>query len=73
MKVWHNHGTSVVEGKASELAAIKQWINLANCEIMVDESDDDSVSYTVVSKSLHTTQAERQADFQHAKKLLKSK
>ena len=71
MKVQHAHGTSIISGKESELAKIKQWIALANCEIIVDECEDDEVSFTVVSKSKGTTQAERQADFQHAKKLIK--
>jgi hypothetical protein len=71
MKVAHSHGTSLVTGKPSEQAKILKWIELANCEIMVDECEDDDVSYTVVSKSRNTTQAERQADFQHSKKLVK--
>lgn len=71
MKVQHSHGTSIVSGKDKELQKILQWISLANCEIMVDESDDDEVSFTVVSKSRGTTQVERQADFQSAKKLIK--
>lgn len=71
MKVQHSHGTSIVSGKESELAKIKQWIALANCEIIVDECEDGEVSFTVVSKSKGTTQTERQADFQHAKKLIK--
>lgn len=71
MKVQHSHGTSIVTGKTSELAKIEKWITLANCEVMVDESEDDEVYFVVVSKSRHTTQAERQADFQHAKKQVK--
>lgn len=71
MQVRHSHGTSLVTGKPSEQAKILKWIELANCEIMVDECDDYETAYTVVSKSRHTTQAERQADFQHAKKLIK--
>lgn len=54
-----------------DLQKIQQWISLANCEIIVDECEDDEASFTVVSKSKGTTQAERQADFQHAKKLIK--
>lgn len=71
MKVAHSQGTSLVTGKPSEQAKILKWIELANCEIMVDECEDDEVSYTVVSKSRNTTQAERQADFQHSKNLVK--
>ena len=68
MKVSHSHGTSIVTGKPSELAKIEKWIELANCEIIVNESEDDEVYFVAVSKSLHTTQKERQEDFQHAKK-----
>lgn len=71
MKVSHSHGTSLVTGKVTEQTKILKWIALANCEIMVDECDDSETSYTVVSKSRNTTQAERQADFQYAKKLIK--
>lgn len=71
MKVTHSHGTSLITGTVTEQAKILKWIALANCEIMVDECDDYETSYTVVSKSRNTTQAERQVDFQHAKKLLK--
>lgn len=71
MKVSHSHGTSIVTGKDSELAKIEKWIELANCEVIVDESEDGEVYFVVVSKSQYTTQAERQADFQHAKKLVK--
>lgn len=71
MKVQHSHGTSLVTGKPSEQAKILKWIEMANCEILVDECEDDEVSYTVVSKSRHTTQAERQADFQQVKRLVK--
>lgn len=71
MKVKHSHGTSIVSGKMKDLQKIQQWISLANCEIIVDECEDDEASFTVVSKSKGTTQAERQADFQHAKKLIK--
>lgn len=71
MKVAHTHGTSLVTGKVSENAKILKWIELSNCEIMVDECDDEETSYTVVSKSRNTTQVERQADFQCAKKLIK--
>jgi len=53
------------------MAKIQKWIELANCEIMVDECDEDETCFVVVSKSRNTTQAERQADFQHAKKLAK--
>lgn len=71
MQVSHKSGYSFVFGKPSEQAKILKWIELANCEIMVDECDDYETAYTVVSKTRHTTQAERQADFQHAKKLAK--
>lgn len=71
MKVQHAHGTSLVTGKVSENAKILKWIALANCEIMVDECDETETAYTVVSKSKGTTQSERQADFQYAKKLVK--
>jgi len=71
MKVTHSHGTSLVTGKVTEMAKIQKWIELANCEIMVDECDEDETCFVVVSKSRNTTQAERQADFQHAKKLAK--
>ena len=71
MKVQHSHGTSIVTGKESEMAKIEKWIELANCEIMVDESEDGEVYFVVVSKSQYTTQRERQEDFQHAKKLVK--
>lgn len=71
MKVQHSHGTSLVTGKESEHSKVLQWIELANCEIMVDECEDEETSYIVVSKSPNTTQAERQADFQHAKKMIK--
>ena len=71
MKVFHQSGYTIVQGKPSEHAKMLKWIELANCEVMVDECDDDEISYTVVSKSPYTTQAERQADFQHAKKLIK--
>ena len=70
MKVTHSHGTSLVAGKVSEMANIQKWIALANCEIMIDECDDDETCFVVVSKSRNTTQAERQADFQAAKKLV---
>jgi len=70
MRVWHYGGTSLVQGKVSEQGKILKWIELANCEIMVNECDEDETSYTVVSKSLHTTQKERQEDFQYAKKKL---
>jgi hypothetical protein len=70
MKVAHSHGTSLVTGKVAEMAKIQKWIALANCEIMVDECDDDETCFVVVSKSRNTTQAERQADFQAAKKLV---
>lgn len=50
-------------------AAILEWIAAANCEVIVDECDEDETSYTVVSKSSYTTQAERQADFQHTKRI----
>ena len=72
MKVTHSHGTSIVTGKVSEQAKIENWIALANCEIMIDESDEHETCFVVVSKSKNTTQAERQADFQHAKKLIKA-
>lgn len=71
MKVQHSHGTSLVTGKVTEQANVLKWIELSNCEIMVDECDEYETSYTVVSRSKNTTQAERQADFQHAKKLVK--
>lgn len=71
MKVQHSHGTSLVTGKESEQSKILQWIALSNCEVMVDECEDGEISYTVVSKSPNTTQANRQVDFQHAKKLIK--
>jgi len=70
MKVAHSHGTSLVTGKVSEMAKIQKWIELANCEVMVDECDEDETCFVVVSKSRHTTQSERQADFQHTKKLV---
>jgi len=68
MKVFHHSGYTIVQGKASEQAKIQKWIALANCEIIVDDCDEDETSYTVVSKSQYTTQAERQADFQATKK-----
>ena len=67
MKVQHVRGTSIVTGKVSELSKIEKWIELANCEVMVDESEDDEVCFVVVSKSPYTTQADRQSDFQFAK------
>ena len=71
MKVQHNSGYSIITGKVSEEAKVLKWIELANCEVMTDECDEDETAFIVVSKSRHTTQAERQADFQHAKKLVK--
>lgn len=67
MRVQHISGYSLVQGKVSEQAKILEWIAAANCEVIVDECDEDETSYTVVSKSPYTTQAMRQADFQHAK------
>lgn len=69
MRVQHSSGYSLVQGKVSEQAKILEWIAAANCEVIVDECDEDETSYTVVSKSPYTTQAERQADFQHAKRV----
>lgn len=70
MKVTHSHGTSLVTGKVSEMAKILKWIELANCEVVVDECDEDESCFVVVSKSRNTTQAERQEDFQAVKKLV---
>jgi hypothetical protein len=69
MRVKHQAGASIVQGTVAEQAAILEWIAAANCEVMVDECDEDETSYTVVSKSPYTTQAERQADFQHTKRI----
>jgi hypothetical protein len=71
MRVFHNAGATIVQGTVAEQAKIKRWIELANCQIIVDECDDDETSFTVVSRSWHTTQKERQEDFQFAKKKLK--
>ena len=68
MRIQHKGGHSFIQGKVSDQAKILAWIEAANCEVIVDECDDDETSYTVVSKSPYTTQAERQADFQHAKR-----
>ena len=68
MKVSHSHGTSLVTGKVSENEKILKWIELSNCEVMIDECDEDETAYVVVSKSRNTTQKERQEDFQHNKK-----
>jgi hypothetical protein len=70
MRVLHSSGASFVQGKASEQAKLLKWIELANCEIMVNECEENEISYTVVSKRLYTTQKERQEDFQYAKKKL---
>jgi hypothetical protein len=67
MRVKHQAGASIVQGTVAEQAAILEWIVAANCEVIVDECDEYEASYTVVSKSLYTTQAQRQADFQHTK------
>jgi hypothetical protein len=68
MRIQHKSGYSFIQGKVSEQAKILKVIAAANCEVIVDECDEDETSYTVVSKSPYTTQAERQADFQHAKR-----
>lgn len=68
MRIQHSGGYSLVQGKVSERFKILEWIAAANCEVIVDECDDYETSYTVVSKNPYTTQAERQADFQHAKR-----
>lgn len=68
MRVRHVDGYSLVQGTTSEQAKILLWIESADCQIIVDECDEYETSYTVVSKSPYTTQAERQADFQHAKR-----
>lgn len=68
MKVSHSHGTSLVTGKVAENEKILKWIELSNCEVMIDECDEDETAYVVVSKSRNTTQKERQEDFQHNKK-----
>ena len=69
MRVKHQSGASLVQGTVAEQAAILEWIAAANCEVIVDECDEYETSYTVVSKSPYTTQAERQADFQHTKRI----
>jgi hypothetical protein len=69
MRVKHQAGASIVQGTVAEQAAILGWITAANCEVIVDECDEYETSYTVVSKSPYTTQAERQADFQHTKRI----
>jgi hypothetical protein len=69
MRVKHQSGASLVQGTTAEQAAIIEWIAAANCEVIVDECDEDETSYTVVSKSPYTTQAQRQADFQHTKRI----
>lgn len=71
MKVWHKGGYSFVQGKVSEQDKILEWIKLANCEVIVDECDEDETSFTVVSNSPYTTQKERQEDFKIAKNKLK--
>ena len=68
MKVSHSHGASLVTGKVAENEKILKWIELSNCEVMIDECDEDETAYVVVSKSRNTTQKERQEDFQHNKK-----
>jgi hypothetical protein len=69
MRVKHQAGASIVQGTVADQAAILEWIAAANCEVIVDECDEDETSYTVISKSPYTTQAERQADFQHTKRI----
>jgi hypothetical protein len=69
MRVKHQAGASIVQGTVADQAAILGWIAAANCEVIVDECDEYETSYTVVSKSPYTTQAERQADFQHTKRI----
>jgi hypothetical protein len=69
MRVKHQAGASIVQGTVAEQAAILGWIAAANCEVIVDECDDYETSYTVISKSPYTTQAMRQADFQHTKRI----
>lgn len=71
MRIEHQSGYSLIQGKRHENEKILRWIALANAEIMVDECEDDEISYTVVSKSPHTTQKERSEDFADAKKRLK--
>jgi hypothetical protein len=68
MRVKHQAGASIVQGTVAEQANILEWIAAANCEVIVDECDEHESSYTVVSKSPYTTQAQRQADFQHTKR-----
>jgi hypothetical protein len=70
MRVQHIKGYSIVQGKRSEYHRIIRWIDAAYCVIEVDESEDDEISFTVVSRSSNTTQVERQLDFQYAKKAL---
>lgn len=68
MRIYHKNGYTFVQGTVSEQAKILEWITAAKCEVIVDECDTNETSYTVISKSPYTTQAERQADFQHAKR-----
>jgi hypothetical protein len=71
MRVKHQAGASIVQGTVAEKAAILEWIAAAHFEVIVDECDEYETSYTVVSKGPYTTQAQRQADFQHTKRRLK--
>lgn len=72
MRISHQAGSSLIQGALSEQAKILKWIELAGAEVVVDECEDDEVSYTVISKSPNTTQKERSEDFAHAKKQLKN-
>jgi hypothetical protein len=71
MRIQHKGGYSFIQGAVSEEAKILRWIEAANCEVVVDECDEHESSFTVVSKSPYTTQAERQLDFQISKRNLK--
>lgn len=73
MKVIQQGGLSIVTGKEKERESMRQWIELADHEIAIDESDEWEVCFVCCARSRYLTQAERQEDFQFAKKKLKNK
>lgn len=74
MKILHSTSHSFIQGKIAESIKINKWITQIkklnpSFQIMVDDSDDDEISFTVVIP--RTTQKERQEIFQEVKKLAK--
>ncbi len=73
MRIWHSETRTFVQGKVTEASKIDAWVAAIKKEdkdftIMVDDSDEDEISYTMVCRN--TTQKERQEMAQSAKKSL---